>query len=93
MRTSKKNYIVTLLLCFFLGNFGAHRFYVGKIGTGLLMIFTLGGFGIWLIIDFILIVCGQFKDKKNRYIQPEGLMPQKTAHEEDRSEHKRKPNN
>ena len=52
------------LLCFFLGGLGVHRFYVGKIGTGILMIFTLGGLGIWLIIDFVMILTGSFKDKE-----------------------------
>jgi len=52
-----------LLLCFFIGVIGAHRFYVGKIGTGLLMVFTLGGLGIWTFIDLILIIVGKFKNK------------------------------
>ncbi len=54
------------LLCFFLGGLGVHRFYVGKIGTGILMIFTLGGLGIWLIIDFVMILTGSFKDKEGK---------------------------
>jgi TM2 domain-containing membrane protein YozV len=54
------------LLCFFLGVFGAHRFYVGKIGTGILQIVTLGGLGIWSLVDFILIIVGAFKDKQGR---------------------------
>jgi TM2 domain-containing membrane protein YozV len=70
MAKSKKDYVPTLLLCFFLGTFGAHRFYVGKIGTGILMLVTLGGLGIWMLIDFILIVCSKFKDKNGLYIQP-----------------------
>ena len=61
---SDKNGIVALLLCFFLGGLGIHRFYVGKIGTGILMILTLGGLGIWWLIDLIMIVCGAFTDKQ-----------------------------
>ena len=60
---SEKNYLVTLLLCFFLGSVGIHRFYVGKVGTGILMLFTAGGFGLWTIIDFLVIIFGNFKDK------------------------------
>ena len=57
------------LLCFFLGGFGAHRFYVGKVGTALLMILTFGGLGIWTLIDFIMILTGGFKDKEGRDLQ------------------------
>jgi TM2 domain-containing membrane protein YozV len=70
MAKSEKGFVPTLLFCFFLGTFGVHRFYVGKIGTGILMIITLGGLGIWTLIDFILIVCSKFKDKDGLYIQP-----------------------
>ena len=59
---SKKAFIPTILLCFFLGALGIHRFYVGKIGTGILQLITLGGLGIWTVIDFIMIVVGKFKD-------------------------------
>ena len=59
---SEKRILPAALLCFFLGVFGAHRFYAGKIGTGVLQLFTLGGFGIWWLIDLILIVTGNFKD-------------------------------
>lgn len=70
MTRSPKSYIAAVLLCFFLGNFGIHRFYVGKIGTGILMLLTFGGFGIWTIIDFVMIVCGYFQDKQERYLKP-----------------------
>jgi TM2 domain-containing membrane protein YozV len=61
---SEKSRLVALLLCFFLGCFGAHRFYVGKIGTALLMLFTLGGLGLWALIDLIIIAVGSFSDKQ-----------------------------
>jgi serine/threonine protein kinase len=56
------------LLGFIFGVFGAHRFYVGKIGTAVLQLFTFGGLGIWCTIDWILILCKAFKDKKGRRI-------------------------
>jgi TM2 domain-containing membrane protein YozV len=65
---SPKARLVGLLLCWFLGGFGAHRFYVGKVGTALLMIFTLGGLGIWVLIDLILILVGSFRDKNGRVV-------------------------
>jgi TM2 domain-containing membrane protein YozV len=65
---SPKSRLVALLLCFFIGVLGIHRFYVGKIGTGVLQLVTLGGFGIWVLIDLILIVIGSFKDKQGQKI-------------------------
>jgi TM2 domain-containing membrane protein YozV len=62
--TGQKSWIVALLLCFFLGAIGVHRFYVGKIGTAVLMIVTLGGLGIWVLIDLIMIIVGSFTDKE-----------------------------
>ena len=70
MENSPKNYLATVLLAFFLGTLGIHRFYVGKIGTGILMILTAGGLGIWELIDLIVALFGQFKDKEGRYIKP-----------------------
>lgn len=63
---SPKSWLTTLLLCLFLGTIGIHRFYVGKIGTGILMILLLmtGISAIWAVIDLILIILGKFKDKQ-----------------------------
>ena len=66
---SDKEWLVTILLCFFLGIWGIHRVYVGKIGTGILMIFTLGGLGIWYLIDLIMIALGSFRDIDGREIK------------------------
>lgn len=60
---SEKDWLVTLLLSVFLGTLGVHRFYAGKIGTGILQLITLGGCGIWTLIDIIMIATGNFKDK------------------------------
>jgi len=60
--TSDKTILSAFLLCLIFGIFGFHRFYVGKIGTGLIQLFTLGGFFIWALIDLIMIVWGAFTD-------------------------------
>src|SRR5437868_9260108 len=59
---SEKRILPAALLCFFLGVFGAHRFYAGKIGTGILELITVGGLGIWWLVDMILILTGSFRD-------------------------------
>ena len=66
---SEKGFVPMILLCFFLGGLGVHRFYAGKTGTGILMLLTLGGFGIWTIVDFITIVIGNFTDADGRPIK------------------------
>jgi TM2 domain-containing membrane protein YozV len=60
---SPKSRLVASIFCGVLGVLGVHRFYVGKIGTGVLMILTAGGCGIWYLIDFIMVVTGNFRDK------------------------------
>jgi TM2 domain-containing membrane protein YozV len=66
--SSEKKRLVALLLCFFLGVLGAHRFYVGKVGSGIAQLLTLGGLGIWALIDLIMIICGAFKDNEGNTI-------------------------
>ena len=61
-QVSKKKKLEVFLFCLFLGNLGMHRFYVGKIGTGIIQLVTLGGLGVWSLCDFIMILCGSFKD-------------------------------
>ena len=63
-----KSRLIDLLLCIFLGAIGAHRFYEGKIGTGILYLFTVGLFGIGTLVDFIMIIVGSAKDKSGAQI-------------------------
>jgi len=70
---SQKSRLAACLLCLFLGDLGIHRFYVGKVGTGIAMIFTLGGLGIWALIDFIMICFGEFKDADKKYLVDWGI--------------------
>jgi hypothetical protein len=57
-----KDWLTTLLLCWFLGVFGVHRFYTKSTGIGVIQLLTLGGCGIWALIDFIMIIVGSFRD-------------------------------
>jgi len=67
---SDKKRLPVLLLCFFVGIIGVHRFYVGKIGTGVLQIVTIGGFfGVWPLVDLIMIITGNFTDKEGNKIE------------------------
>jgi TM2 domain-containing membrane protein YozV len=68
----QKSWLATVLLCQFLGTLGVHRFYTGRIVSGIFQLLTFGGFGIWTLIDLIMIVSGDFKDQYNRplYHQP-----------------------
>ena len=59
---SDKEWLPALLLAFFVGCFGVHRFYTGHVGIGVVQLLTLGGCGIWALIDFIMIITGAYKD-------------------------------
>ena len=63
---SPKSRAAAAILCWFLGIIGIHRFYVGKVGTGVAQIFTLGGLGIWVLVDFIMILAGSFRDSEDK---------------------------
>ena len=66
MEISDKSWVVTLILAIFLP---VHRFYVGKIGTGILYWLTAGGLGIWYIIDIVMILLDKFTDKEGRKLK------------------------
>ena len=59
-----KSFVITWLLALVLGGFGADRFYLGKAGTGILKLITLGGFGIWILIDLFLVLGDEQTDKQ-----------------------------
>ena len=63
---SPKSRLIPLLLCIFVGGLGIHRFYVGKIGTGVLWLLTAGCFGIGALVDLIMIACGTFTDSDGK---------------------------
>ena len=64
-----KSKTTALLLSIFLGGLGVDRFYVGKVGTGVLKLLTGAGLGIWWLVDIILIATGNLKDKQGNPLQ------------------------
>jgi TM2 domain-containing membrane protein YozV len=70
----QKSWIATVLLCQFLGTLGVHRFYTGRIISGIFQLLTFGGFGIWVLIDLIMIISGDFKDSYNRPLDQQPVM-------------------
>lgn len=75
MENTKKSNTVALLLCFFLGAFGAHRFYVGKTKSAITMlILTLTFFGlivsgIWAVVDMFVIIAGKFTNSEGETLK------------------------
>ncbi len=65
---SPVNFMTTFYICCFSGVMGIHRFYVGKTGTGILMLLSFGGGGVWWLIDMIMVLSGVFRDKSNLVI-------------------------
>lgn len=67
---SEKSRLAVLLLCLAVGLLGGHRFYVGKVGSGMAILLTFGGFfGIWPLVDLVRILLGRFTDKAGRLIE------------------------
>ncbi|MFO7689320.1 MAG: TM2 domain-containing protein [Cryobacterium sp.] len=61
---SDRSFVATWLFAWLLGFLAVDRFYLGKVGTGLLKLVTLGGFGLWWLIDVILVLAGSQRDKQ-----------------------------
>src|SRR6478735_2007012 len=61
-----KSFVVTVLLSYLLGVLGVDRFYLGKIGTGVLKLFTFGGYGLWWLIDLLITIFGAQRDVSGR---------------------------
>ncbi len=67
-QVSSKSRSIALALCMFFGWAGAHRFYAQQTKMGLIMLFTMGGFGMVWFYDFVMLLLGKFKDNDNSVI-------------------------
>jgi hypothetical protein len=65
----QKSFVVTWLFAWILGTLGIDRFYLGKVGTGILKLITLGGCGLWTLIDLIITLTGSQRDKDGRPLE------------------------
>jgi TM2 domain-containing membrane protein YozV len=66
-KAGDKSQLIALLLCAFVGGIGIHRFYLGYTWQGIVQLLTLGGLGIWTLIDFVRIIMGTLKPKNGEY--------------------------
>ncbi len=62
-RGTGRDWLTTLLLCLFFGGLGVHRFYTGHVGAGIIQVLTVGGFGIWWLLDVVSIARGRYRDR------------------------------
>ena len=69
---SQKNFVTAWLLSLFVGVLGADRFYLGKVGSGIAKLLTFGGFGVWYLIDLVLLLTGQTKDNQGQELDGYG---------------------
>ncbi|MBV8466801.1 MAG: TM2 domain-containing protein [Burkholderiales bacterium] len=67
---SDKDGMLMALLCVLFGVFGAHRFYAGYKKPAVIQLCTFGGLGVWMIIDLLFILFGEFKDAEGRKVNP-----------------------
>ena len=65
---SKKNILLPFFLCLILGHLGVHRFYLKRYWTGVFMLCSLGGLGLWYLVDLGLILSGKLTEKKTKSI-------------------------
>lgn len=68
-KEKEDRWLIALVLCIVLGGFGVHRFYTGNTTTGIIMLLTLGGCGIWVLIDIIMIACNTYVDGNGQHLK------------------------
>lgn len=64
--SKQRHFLAVFFMSYMWGVFGVDRFYLGKVGTGILKLITFGGFGLWVVIDLLLIMTGAMRDKQGR---------------------------